>query len=52
MKIILLGLLWATFVPGSERATGIQSIHAACPIMRSEASGLNERGEVGSQNSR
>jgi hypothetical protein len=47
MKVILLGLLGATFVPGSERATGIQSIHAACPIMQSEASGLNERGEVG-----
>lgn len=47
MKIILLGLLLVTFVPGSQRATGIQSIHAACPMMKSEASGLNERGEVG-----
>jgi hypothetical protein len=47
MKFNLLGLLLATFVPGSQRATGIQSVHAVCPIVQSEASGLNERSEVG-----
>ncbi len=47
MKITLISLLLATLVPGPQRTTGIQGIHAACPMMQSEASGLNERGELG-----